>query len=113
MNTFLGMGIFLFVATILFAVVYLSSLPDVITEEIKNVADNISYANSALWIMSIILSSIGMKKRRDSKREDNLSKQKSEKNLTRIDNIITDLEQETKKLKEKVEGLEKDKEKKE
>ncbi|MEK0337607.1 MAG: hypothetical protein QQN45_02715 [Nitrosopumilus sp.] len=113
MNTFLGVGIFLFVGTIIFAVTYLSSLPDVITEEIKNVADNISYANFAVWILSIILSSIGMKKRRDSKREDDLRKQKSEINLTRIDSVVTDQEQEIKKLKEKVVELEKDKEKKE
>ena len=100
MNTFLGSGIILFVLTVLFAIFFFSIL-DSLSLQAQNNADNVIYVNSALWILSIILSSIGMKKRRDSKREDELRKEKSEINLTRVDKVVTEQDEEIKKLKEK------------
>ena len=69
MNRFLVSGITLFISTIIFAHIFLTVISDSRFVSIWEYVNYIYVTNFAIWILSIILSSIDMKIQRKEKQQ--------------------------------------------
>jgi len=119
MNGFLSSGIALFIVTTLFGIWFMSIGSNNMSLQVIYASDKIIYINFALWTLSVILSSIGMKKRGKTKQQEAIIEEKKRINQVKEERLADAKklereqmqEEEIKKLKDKVEKLEKDKEK--
>ena len=104
---FLAIGIPLLIVTVILGIALLSDMNcSACSNEIIQLHKYAMFINFGAWILAIILVIKGLKKRRESKQHEQINQEKIRYNSKKQQ------DEEIKNLKEKIEVLEKDKEKK-